>query len=109
MDCLGGNLGWKSGHPLVLLLSLAQKRVSIQSTAVSTAVSTAAFEQLLGPAVNARLNSCWGPLLTRVNTSGSTLLAQLGEHCLNVNPWCLIWKPGGEVHEKRRESGCDCC
>ena len=36
VDCLGGNLGWKSGHPLVLLLSLAQKRVSIQSTAVST-------------------------------------------------------------------------
>ena len=25
-----------------------------------------------------------------MNTSGSTLLAQLGEHCLNVNPWCLV-------------------
>ena len=85
--------------PCVATLPCAKKRVSIQSTAVSTAVSTAAFEQLLGPAVNARLNSCWGPLLTRVNTSGSTLLAQLGEHCLNVNPWCLpLTLPFGQAH-----------
>ena len=64
VDCFGGNLGWKSGHPLVLLLSLAQKRVSIQSTAVSTAVRKGVVSSV--PAVNARLNSCWGPLLTRV-------------------------------------------
>ena len=88
MEIWGGNLG----TPLCCYSPLRKKeRKSIDTEYGSKygAVSTAAFEQLLGPAVNARLNSCWGPLLTRVNTSGSTLLAQLGEHCLNVNPWCL--------------------